>query len=161
MLNSNAHPGLITHGISIGMLMGFLPKDNLFWYILTIFFLFIRINKASFGLSTFIFSFIAHHFDSIFDKIGYSILTNNKLEPFFAKLLDIPFVSFTKFNNTIVMGSFISGVCLYIPLYFLVRGFLKLWRTTLAPSLRKSKINVFLSKLPLIKKIGEIYATVE
>lgn len=161
ILNTNSHPGLIAHGICIGMLMGFFPKDNLFWYILTVFFLFIRVNKASLGLSTLLFSFTAHLIDPLFDQIGYAVLTFDKLEPFFAKLLEIPFVSFTKFNNTIVMGSLVFGLCLYIPLYFLIRGFIALWRKTLAPAIRKTKLSVYLSKLPFVQKIGAVYASIE
>lgn len=160
-LNSNSHPGEIAHAISIGLLMGFLPKDNVTWYILSVFFLFIRINKGSFLLFTFLFSILAQSLDPLFDKIGYAILTLENLEPVFAKLLDIPFVSFTKFNNTIVMGSLISGIVLYIPVYFLVRGFMKLWRTVLAPLVRKSKIIIFLKNLKFIKKIGDAYVSLD
>jgi len=160
-LNSNSHPGEIAHAVSIGMIMGFLPKDNVTWYILTVFFLFIRINKGAFVIFTFLFSLLAQFLDPLFDKIGYAILTIDKLEPFFAGLLDIPFVSFTKFNNTIVMGSLISGIVLYVPVYILSRLFQKLWRTILAPAIRKSKIIVLLSKVKFIKKIGEAYVSID
>lgn len=160
-LNSNSHPGEIAHAVSIGLIMGFLPKDNVTWYILTVFFLFIRINKGAFVIFTLLFSLLAQYLDPLFDKIGYAILTYDKFEPFFAKLLDIPFVSFTKFNNTIVMGSLISGIILYIPAYFLTRGFMRLWRTVLSPLVRKSKIILFLSKIKFVKKIGEAYASID
>lgn len=160
-LNSNSHPGEIAHAVSIGLIMGFLPKDNVTWYILTFFFLFVRINKGTFLICTLLFSILAQLLDPLFDQIGYFVLTIDKLEPFFAQLLEIPFVSFTKFNNTIVMGSLISGIILYIPVYFISRGFQKLWRTTLAPAICKSKIIVFLSKVKLVKKIGDVYASLD
>lgn len=160
-LNSNSHPGEIAHAVSIGLIMGFLPKDNVFWYIVAVFFLFIRINKGALFIYTLIFSLIAPFADPLFDKIGYWVLTIEKLEPVYAKLLDIPFVGFTKFNNTIVMGSLVSGILLYIPVYIISRLFLKLWRTTLAPSIRKSKVIVYLSKVKFIKMIGDVYASID
>ena len=46
-LNSNSHPGEIAHAVCLGMLLGFLPKNNIFWYVITVFVLFMRINKLN------------------------------------------------------------------------------------------------------------------
>ena len=43
-LNTNSHPGEIAHAVAIGMVLGFMPKNNVLWYILFVCFLFIRIN---------------------------------------------------------------------------------------------------------------------
>lgn len=155
-LNSNVHPGEIAHAVCLGMILGFMPKTNALWYILTVFFLFVRINKGSFILFTFLFSLLAPVLDNLFDTIGWWFLNIEKLRPFFSWLLDIPFVGFTRFNNTIVMGSLLVSLVLYIPVYWLIRLFLKYWRAFLAPAVRKTKLVVYLSKLPLIVKIGEM-----
>nr|MCR4900817.1 TIGR03546 family protein [Treponema sp.] len=94
--------------------------------------------------------------DNLFDTIGWWFLNIDKFKMFFAWLLEIPFVGFTRFNNTIVMGSLLASLALYIPVYILVRIFLKYWRAFIAPAVRKTKLVVFLSKLPLIVKIGEM-----
>lgn len=155
-LSSNSHPGEIAHAVCIGLILGFLPKDNAFWYILMVFFLFIRINQGSLLLFTLIFGLIAHNFDPKFHELGYYILTLPALTPTFSALLDIPFVAFTKFNNTIVMGSLAASLMCYIPLYGISRIFIKYWRAFLAPAVRKTKLITFLSKLPIIQKIGEM-----
>ena len=155
-LNSNSHPGEIAHAVCLGMILGFMPKSNALWYILTVFFLFVRINKGSFILFTFLFSLLAPVLDNLFDTIGWWFLNIDKFKMFFAWLLEIPFVGFTRFNNTIVMGSLLASLALYIPVYILVRIFLKYWRAFIAPAVRKTKLVVFLSKLPLIVKIGEM-----
>ncbi|MCR5764494.1 MAG: TIGR03546 family protein, partial [Treponema sp.] len=109
-----------------------------------------------FILFTFLFSLLAPLLDPIFDNVGYWILTLDKLEPVFSKLLDVPFVGFTKFNNSIVCGSLVLSLLAYTPLYWLTRLILKYWRASLAPVIRKSKLVTFLSKIPLIQKIGEM-----
>ena len=38
-LNSNVHPGAVAHAVCLGMILGFMPKTNALWYILTVFFL--------------------------------------------------------------------------------------------------------------------------
>ena len=40
-LNANVNPGEIAHAFSCGILLGLMPKNNVFWYLLFIFILFI------------------------------------------------------------------------------------------------------------------------
>ncbi len=156
-LNSNSHPGEIAHAVCLALILGFMPKTNLLWYILSVLFIFMRINRGCLVVFTFLFALIAPCFDNIFDTWGYAILNFEPLISVFSKLLDIPFIALTKFNNSIVMGSLAYSLVCYIPLYFIVRIFVKYWRQLLAPAVRKTKVITFLSQLPLIQKIGEMY----
>ncbi|MCR5290379.1 MAG: TIGR03546 family protein [Treponema sp.] len=152
-LNANSNPGEIAHAVSIGILLGLMPKNNLLWYILFVFFLFVRINKGCYFIFMIIASLIAPVFDGIFDTIGYSILTLNALQPTFGMLLDIPFVGFTKFNNTIVTGSLCIGLIAYIPFYILFRVLIQVWRKTLANKFAQSKVSTMLYQIPIVGKI--------
>lgn len=155
-LNSNSKPNEIVHAICIGALLGFLPKGNLLWILVFILFSFIRINKATYFLTLIIVSQFAWRLDSFFSSIGYTILTMKNLESTFAFLLDIPFVGFTKFNNSIVMGSLVFSLAIYIPLYVLIRLFISFYRKVLAPLIIGSKAYKAFLKLPLIKKIAGV-----
>ena len=159
-LNTNSHPGEIAHAVAIGMLLGFMPKDNALWYLLFVFFLFVRVHKGALLLTTLAASLLAGLFDPLFDAIGYAVLTFSPLEPVYAALLDIPFVAFTKFNNTIVAGSLIFSLILYIPVYILIRILTKLWRTYLAPALIRSKFMQAFYQTPLIAKIAGFFTEV-
>lgn len=117
-----------------------------------------RINKGALVLSTLGFTLLAPIFDPLFDKVGYWFLTLPQLEPIFARLLDIPFVGFTKFNNTIASGSLLCGLALYIPLYIIARLLVWLMRNKIVPILRKTKFIVAISKIPLVKKIAALAA---
>ena len=77
------------------------------------------------------------------------------LEPIFVRLLNIPFVAFTKINNTIVMGSLACGIVAYIPLYVIARVFIHFWRKYAAEKVRELKIVKLLKHIPLIEKIAE------
>ena len=103
---------------------------------------------------------LSHLFDPTLDSIGWWFLHISFLQPVFANLLEVPFVRFTHFNNTIVAGAIVSGLILYIPLYWLSR--LAIWgiRSKLIPVMRKTKFILALSKVPLIKKISKISAEV-
>ena len=63
---------------------------------------------------------------------------------------------FTKFNNTVVMGSFLCGRVLYIPLYAFARLLVFVWRKYAADFIRNSKIFKVINKLPLISKIASM-----
>ena len=155
-INSNSNPGEIAHAVSIAMLLGFMPKNNAFWYVLTVFFLFIRVNKGALVLFTALFSLLAPTLDPIFDELGYYILTIPGLQGFYGTIMNIPFVAFTKFNNTVVMGAFIWSVVLYYPVYFIARLIIYLWRNKLVPVLRKTKLVAFFKKMPLIQKVTKV-----
>ena len=112
-----------------------------------------RINKAALALSTLAFTFIAPLFDLIFDSIGWTVLTAKPLVSTFVLLLDIPFVGFTKFNNTIAAGSLLCGLVLYIPVYFLMKAFVWLSRNKIVPVMRKTKFIKVISKANFVKKV--------
>ena len=153
-ISSNTRPGAIAHAVSCGVLLGFMPKDNLLWYILFIFILFMNIQRGAYALSILLGAALTVFLDPLFDSVGYSILTIESMKPYYASLLDIPFVAFTKFNNTVVMGSFVCGVAAYIPLYVLARLFVWAWRKYLAEKVRKLKIAAVLKNIPLVEKIA-------
>ena len=153
-ISSNTRPGAIAHAVSCGVLLGFMPKDNLLWYILFIFILFMNIQRGAYALSILLGAALTVFLDPLFDSVGYSILMIESVKPYYASLLDIPFVAFTKFNNTVVMGSFVCGVAAYIPLYVLARLFVWAWRKYLAEKVRKLKIAAVLKNIPLVEKIA-------
>lgn len=153
-ISSNTRPGAIAHAVSCGVLLGFMPKDNLLWYILFIFILFMNIQRGAYALSILLGAAFTVFLDPLFDSVGYSILTVESMKPYYASLLDIPFVAFTKFNNTVVMGAFVCGVAAYIPLYVLARLFVWAWRKYLAEKVRKLKIAAVLKNIPLVEKIA-------
>lgn len=152
-LNANAHPGEIAHAFACGMFLGFLPKTSALWYVFFLLFLFVRMNKGAFLLSILAGTLASPLLDGAFDAVGFAVLTYPSFEATFARLLDIPFVAFTRFNNTIVAGSIVVSAALYIPLYVCMRLFVLLWRKTLAPLLARNPIVKAILKMPLVRKI--------
>lgn len=152
-LNANRHPGEIAHAMACGFLLGIMPKNNLLWYLVFVFILFLRINKPFYLLMLLAGTALAPVLDPTFDKMGYAFLTINAFSGFFGMLLEIPFVAFTKFNNTVVMGSFLLGLVFYVPLYFLSRVLVSLYRKYIAPKVVQSKLAKSLSKIGLVEKI--------
>ncbi|GMO51031.1 MAG: DUF2062 domain-containing protein [Treponemataceae bacterium] len=160
-LNANSHPGEIAHAVCLGVFLGLMPKTNALWYILTVFFLFLRINRGALILIAALATLIAPVFDTFLDSAGYAILRFSPAVPVYSALLDIPFVAFTKFNNTIVMGSIAASLIAYIPLYVITRLLVKLWRVVISPKIYQSKLYQGFMKLPLAAKIAGIAHSVD
>ena len=151
---SNTHPGAIAHGFACGILLGFIPKSNLLWYILFIFIMFIRIQRGCYSLSVIIGSLIASLLDPMFDTIGVWVLTRQSLIPAIAFLQNVPFVAFTRFHNSVVMGSLVFSLLMYAPLYFWARFFIYFWRKYLAEKVRELKLIKLVKQIPLVQKIA-------
>ena len=116
-LNSNSKPSEIANALCLGLILGFMLKNNLLWYVLFVLFLFVRINKGAYVIAMALGALTSPLLDPIFNRVGYAVLTFAPLEPIFSRLLDVPFVGFTRFNNTIVCGSLVCGIICYCLLY--------------------------------------------
>ncbi|MBQ1984192.1 MAG: TIGR03546 family protein [Spirochaetaceae bacterium] len=89
-LGSNSKPSQIANSFCIGLILGLMPKNNLLWWLVFIFFMFVRINKAGYFIMMILGSFVSPYIDPIFHQIGEKVLTYEPLVPTFAKLLEIP-----------------------------------------------------------------------
>lgn len=155
-LNANSHPGDIAHAVALGLLLALVPKGNLLWPFLFILAMFIRMNKGAFFLSFILFSFIVPFADVPVERFGNLVLSLPPLQPVFTQLYQTPFIGLTRFNNTMVAGSFTAGVLAYLPVYLLVRIMLSVYRKKLQPLITNSKLYKLFTRIPLIKKITDM-----
>lgn len=152
-LGANSKPSQIANSFCIGFILGVLPKNNLLWWLVFVFFMFVRINKAGYFIMMLLGAFVSPYLDPTFHKIGEFVLTYEPLVPVYSKLLEIPFVGFTRFNNTIVCGSLVAGIIAYIPLYIFMLVFIWVWRKWIAPFFNRSKVVKMFFQLPLVRKL--------
>lgn len=153
-LNANSHPGDIAHAVAAGLLLALVPKSNLLWIALFVLFMLIRMNKGAFFLSLILFSLGVPILDTPLELAGYAFLSIPALYPFFETLYQTPFVGLTRFNNSMVMGGFLAGLLLYIPVYFLFTALIKAYRNKLHNKIVNSKLYKIFLNLPLIKQIA-------
>jgi uncharacterized protein (TIGR03546 family) len=80
---------------------------------------FFRIQIGAALTAAFFFKFIAFLLDPIFDFAGRKVLEMHALEGLFTTLYNMPVVPFTRFNNSIVMGSGVITILLS-PIVFII-----------------------------------------
>jgi uncharacterized protein (TIGR03546 family) len=88
----------------------------------------LKVHFPSALLALFLGSFVAPLLDPLLDIAGGWVLTRPFLRTLWASLYAIPFVPWTRFNNTVVMGGLLVGLLLSVPVYVLARRGIHLYR---------------------------------
>jgi uncharacterized protein (TIGR03546 family) len=119
LLNSEISPKQIAAGIAYGALMGLIPVGSLLPLVLLLLALIINFNLSAVFLAAAIFKILSFAIDPLANQVGYIFLVKMQaLKGFWTTLYNLPVVPYTKFNNTIVLGSLIIGLLLLLPVYF-------------------------------------------
>lgn len=139
LLHSDTGQNQIAMGLAFGVFLGFAP----FVSIQTLFVLFVvfifRVQLGAAFLSAFFFKFVAFILDPIADMLGRWALENLAFRDLWAVMYNTPFVPMTRFNNSIVMGSFIISIILCPFLFFLFRSLIIKYRTSIVERFEKTK----------------------
>ncbi len=152
ILRAGQTPKQIAGAFALGAIVGLSPSLTLQGVIiwLIIFVLDVNLTSAFFAFGTF--ALIAYIFDPVFHSFGYFLLVNfTALHGFWTYLYNAPLAPLTRFNNTVVLGSFVSGVILFIPIYFAMKHFVIAYRTHIHAKVEKWKIYQILNRSSLIK----------
>lgn len=156
-LNSNSRPGELSSGIAFGFCLALIPKGNLLWVTIFCIAFLLKHNLAAMLLSLILFPPLAALLDPILNSTGHFILTLPALQDIFTKLYNLPILPWLKFNNTIVIGSIIWSLILWVPLFIVFRILVILYRKKVASRLAESKFIKGLKKIPFVSKISSAY----
>jgi uncharacterized protein (TIGR03546 family) len=154
-LNGNAQKSQVAAGFAWGLLLGLVPAGNFFWIVLFVISFFFKHNHASKVLVMAIIKLFMPLLSSLTDALGWEILHIEALQPLFTTLYNMPFVPFTRFYNTLVAGGLVSGIVLWLPVFFLILVLVPLYRNTITPKIRNAKIFRIIAKNPLVGAISK------
>ncbi|MEA1986240.1 MAG: TIGR03546 family protein [Candidatus Marinimicrobia bacterium] len=141
ILASETSPNQIAIGFALGMVLGLTPFLTVHNFIIIILLLLFQVNIATalFGMA--IFSGIAYLLDPAFHNFGYYLLVElESMNEFWITLYNMPIVALSKYNNTIVMGSFVIALIALIPMFFFIKYFVIIYRSTLHEKFEKMKL---------------------
>jgi uncharacterized protein (TIGR03546 family) len=156
-LNGNLSKSQLAAGAAWGVLLGLVPVGNPFFIALFILSFFFTHNHASKLLGIFLVKILSMLILPALDSLGWWILHIDSLQPLFTSMYNMPFVPFTKFYNTLVMGGLAAGIVLWLPVYYLFLTLIPLYRNHLAPKIRDSKLVKKLAGSPLLGFIDKIF----
>jgi uncharacterized protein (TIGR03546 family) len=140
-LHSEGTPGQVAAGLALGAILGLTPLLNL--HNAVVFALIVLLNvsfpAAMFGWAVFI--PIGFLLDPLFDAVGRRLLLETpSLIPFWTTLANTPVVPLTNFNNTVVLGSVVVSIVLWVPFYVLGRIGVARYRATVGAWIVRTRV---------------------
>lgn len=140
LLHSDTGQNQIAAGLSFGVFLGFAPFLSL-QTLLVLFIVFIfRVQLGAAFLSAFFFKFIAYLLDPVADPIGRTLLENELLRSLWTSMYNVPFLPMTRFNNSIILGSFAISIILCPILFFIFKKLVVQYQTHLVQKFESSKM---------------------
>ncbi len=152
ILNKDASPRQIAGGMALGAIAGLTPTASLHNVVVLVLVLMLKVNVTSAVFAWGLFSLFAYALDPLFNQVGYSLLTGvPALTPLWTALYNTPIVPWTRFNNTLVLGSLVCALAAFWPLYFLLA-----W----AVAKYREKVLVWVNKLKIVQvlKASKLFA---
>jgi len=152
ILRSGQTPAQIAGGFALGAMVGLMPILTLQGLVLWLLIFMLNVNLTAVFLSATIFTLIAFLFDPAFHALGYLLLVDvQSLHGLWTSFYNAPIAPLTRFNNTVALGSFVSGFILFLPIYLGMKRFVVAYRTHIGASVEKWKIYQIVSKSALVR----------
>jgi uncharacterized protein (TIGR03546 family) len=131
-LNSEGTPGQIAAGMAFGSCLGLSPLITLHNLVIVGVILFFRVSVPGATLGWLIFTPVGFLLDPLFDSIGTALLADTSaLRPLWVTLYNTPVVALGNPTNTIVVGSLVTWLVCVVPIFFLARTGVALYRRTI------------------------------
>jgi uncharacterized protein (TIGR03546 family) len=139
-LHSAGTPGQVAAGMALGSALGLTPIMNVHNLIIFSFLVLLNLSFGGGMLGWMMFVPIGFLLDPVFDSVGSRLLTAESLRPLWTDLTNTPILPYTNFNNTVVLGSFVSWVVLAVPIFFAARYGVARYRATVGERVRQSRL---------------------
>ena len=115
VLNSETEPGQISLALAFSLIVGLTPLWSLHNLIVVLLVLLLRVNLSAFLLGTAFFSGVAYLLDPVFHRLGLAVLLAPSLEGVWTSLYNSTLWRVERFNNSVVMGSLLVSLVLFVP----------------------------------------------
>ena len=139
LLNSDTGNISLAMGMTCGFILGMTPALSLHSLIIFLILFFFRIQIGAALITAFFFKFVAFILDPAFHSVGSKVLEMESLQGFYTTLYNMPLVPFTRFNNSIVMGSAVITFALSPIVFLLSQYFIVKYRVTVLARFKQTK----------------------
>jgi uncharacterized protein (TIGR03546 family) len=140
VLNSETDPAQIGLAVGFSLIAGLTPTLSLHNLAVLFLVLILRVNISIFIGGTGIFSGLSYLLDPVFHKIGLGALTSESLEGLWTILNNSPLWRIERFNNSIVMGSLLFSIALFVPAFIFSMFIVRRYREHILERIRKTRI---------------------
>lgn len=156
ILNSEAAPWQIAAGFAAGVILGFTPLLSVHNLLIGLLIIFVRVNLTSAIVSMGIFKGISLLTGGIADGLGFSLLDKPGLEMMWTFLSQTPVLALFRFNNSLVLGSFVIAVPAAAAVFLFMLFSVGYYRDSVKEKIEEWKLVKYLK----MTKIVKLYKTV-
>lgn len=139
LLNSDTGNISLAMGMTCGFILGMTPVLSLHSLIIFLILFLFRIQIGAALVTAFFFKFVAFLLDPLFHMVGSAVLEMESLLGVFTQLYNMPLIPYTRFNNSIVMGSAVITFALSPVVFMLSQYFIVKYRETVLVKLKQTK----------------------
>lgn len=140
LLNSETGTNQIAVGVACGLVLGFSPVFSLQTALVIFLLFFFRIQIGAATMAAFGFKFVAYLLDPVSNRIGMAVLETDSLRGIFTQLYNMPIIPWTRFYNSLVMGSGVLAVILALPVYFMTKFLVSKYRAHVVARFKETKV---------------------
>jgi uncharacterized protein (TIGR03546 family) len=140
LLNSETGTISLAAGMTCGFILGMTPSLSLHSLLIFLILFFFRIQIGAALVAAFFFKFVAFLLDPAFHAVGGKVLEMESLQGLYTTLYNMPLIPFTRFNNSIVMGSAVITFILSPIVFLLSKYFIVKYRETILARFKETKI---------------------
>lgn len=139
-LHSDGSPAQIAYGVALGAALGLTPIANAHNLVVLLLLAVLNVSFAAGMLAWAVFVPVGFMFDPIFDRVGRWLLVDmTSLRGVWTTWDNVPGLALTNFNNTVVLGSVVVWLALFVPIYFAARYGVVRYRATIGEKVRNSR----------------------
>lgn len=138
LLHSDTGQNQVAAGLAFGVFLGFAPFISLQTFLVLLIVFIFRVQLGAAFLSAFFFKFVAYLLDPIADPLGRALLENPSLRPIWTTMYNVPLLPMTRFNNSIVMGSFAISIILCPVLFYVFKYLVIKYQATMVQRFEQS-----------------------
>jgi uncharacterized protein (TIGR03546 family) len=140
-LHSDGTPGQVAAGLALGAILGLTPLVSLHNLLVAALILLLNVSVPGAMLGWALAIPLGFALDPMFDALGRQLLLGTPaLVPLWTALANLPVVPLSNFNNTVLLGSLVSALVLFAPIYFLSRWGVRRYRATIGERVRNSAL---------------------
>jgi uncharacterized protein (TIGR03546 family) len=139
LLNSDTGTNQLAAGVAAGFVLGMTPAFSLQTILIILIILFFRIQIGAALLGAFFFAFPAYLLDPVFSKVGELLLESGSLSGLFTALYNMPIIPYTRFYNSLVMGSGVVAFLLSPLIFILAKVMIQKYRVTVVEKFKETK----------------------
>lgn len=138
-LNSEGTPGQIAAGLALGAAFGLTPLVNLHNLVVLALALILNVSIGGVLLGWTLFVPVGFALDPLFHRLGVALLEAPALQGLWTALYNTPGVPLTSYNNTVVLGSLVGWLLLWLPIFFFARWLVVRYRVMIFERLKRMR----------------------